>query len=145
MSSSKETTDDLESNTPLSRPAEALGSSRTITHYFNTKYDSSIDLDGSASLSQVPSVLAPDVILAYGPYLPSSKSNQTPVHPFEYRVYLCHVVGILSTSFKFAYRNLPYTPIEYLDLEEVINDEFITSLDEDHICFLILTSHLLSH
>ena len=127
----------------LSRPEEASGSLRTIAHLFNTKYDPSTDLDGSALLSQVPSILSPDVILAYGPYLPSTKSNHPPVHPFKYRVYLCHVNGILSSPFKFAYGNLPYTPVDYLDLDKSIDKEFITNLDEDRLCFLILTSHLI--
>ena len=145
VSPSKETTDDLESNTSLSRPGEVPGSSSTVIDYFNTKHGSSTDLDGSALLSQVPSILAPDVILAYGPYLPSSNSNHPPVHPFEYRVYLHHVNGILSSPFKFAYGNLPFTPIDYLDLDDSIDEEFITNLDEDRLRFLILTSHLICY
>jgi len=134
----KRNTEDLVALEILQRPSTALGWSMDPVVDLCTEAYRSVDPGGSGLPSQARTT--PTHVFAYGPF-PNPQAD--PLHPFEYRVYLHPVPNSLySTTFKFAYGNSPHTPIEQLDLEDEIDEDFISSLDDDRIRFLVLAHYL---
>ena len=121
----------------LQRPSPSACSSTMMTLRHNILFNTPTDRNlAPTRLTGVPDLL----LFGYGPHIPVISDPNRP-HTFQYRLYL-HSVSSNSNAYSFAYGNPPLFPIEIHELQTRISDEFISSLNEIRVRFLILAVSL---
>jgi hypothetical protein len=127
---------EMETFTLLKRPNTALGMPSLFLRFDEAR--TKVNTEGYPHPSRT--VTMPKFILAYGPFITQTPLN--PLHPFEYHVYLHYIPQTLGTPFKIAYGSFPHTTIDYLDLERMIDEQFVAGLDQDQLHFVLFASQL---
>jgi len=94
-----------------------------------------LELNASPTYWTRPDLLPAHFILGYGPFEREVPVRSNEPLTFEYRVFV-HYNPRTTSQFQFAYGNPPYHPIQVLDLEKRIDNDFIIGLDTIQLQFL---------